>query len=216
MNPETLTRQFSQVTWDAATGSFLVPHEGLLAVAHFLKNDPDFGMDYVSNVTGVDWLPRRQKVKGADGVETEVEQPGYLEVVYHFYSMSKKQGPVVLRCRTEGRDQPMVPSITPIFRGAEFQEREIYDLFGVIFSGHPDLRRILMWDGFQDHPMRRDYREPDDYEWEPTPHDEVLEKAKRHWVGAEGRTSWSTRRPPSRILPPPGAIRFMGRAATRF
>ncbi len=188
MNPETLTRQFPQVTWDAATDSFLVPHECLLAMAHFLKNDPDFGMDYVSNVTGVDWLSRRRKVKGADGVETEVEQPGYLEVVYHFYSMHKKQGPVVLRCRTEGRDQPMVPSITPIFRGAEFQEREIYDLFGVIFSGHPDLRRILMWDGFQDHPMRRDYREPDDYEWEPTAHDEVLEKAQRHLAGAEGET----------------------------
>ncbi|PYK59642.1 MAG: hypothetical protein DME21_12720, partial [Verrucomicrobia bacterium] len=49
-----------------------------------------------------------------------------------------------------------------------------------VFDGHPDLRRILMWDGFQDYPMRKDYVEPDDYEYEPTPHDEVLEKAKRH------------------------------------
>jgi NADH:ubiquinone oxidoreductase subunit C len=50
-----------------------------------------------------------------------------------------------------------VASVTPIWRGAEFQEREVYDLYGVRFEGHPDLRRILMWDGFQGHPMRKDY-----------------------------------------------------------
>jgi len=61
------------------------------------------------------------------------------------------------------------------------QEREIYDLYGVIFEGHPDLRRILMWDGFVGHPMRRDYVAPDDYEYEPTPHDEVLDLAKKHY-----------------------------------
>jgi NADH-quinone oxidoreductase subunit C len=74
----------------------------------------------------------------------------------------------------------MIPSLTPLFRSAEFQEREIFDLFGIVFGGHPDLRRILMWDEFKDFPMRKDYVEPDDYEWEPTPHDEVLEKARRH------------------------------------
>jgi NADH-quinone oxidoreductase subunit C len=75
-----------------------------------------------------------------------------------------------------------LPSLTPVWRGAEFQEREIYDLYGIAFDSHPDLRRILMWDGFQDYPMRKDYVEPDDYEYEPTPHDRVLEKAKRHRV----------------------------------
>src|SRR5437016_10404052 len=70
----------------------------------------------------------------------------------------------------------------PIWRSAELQEREIFDLYGIHFDGHPDLRRILMWDEFVDHPMRKDYREPDDYEWEPTPHDDVLEKAKQHYT----------------------------------
>ena len=81
--------------------------------------------------------------------------------------------------RTSDRvENACLPSLTPIWRSAEFQEREIFDLYGVKFDGHPDLRRILMWDEFEDHPMRKDYREPDDYEYEPTPHDDVLERAK--------------------------------------
>jgi NADH-quinone oxidoreductase subunit C len=96
--------------------------------------------------------------------------------------MAKKNGgPVVLRMRTENRsDQVELPSMTPVWRSAEFQEREVFDLFGVVFKGHPDLRRILMWEGFIDHPMRRDYKEPDDFEYEPTAHDEVLARKKAH------------------------------------
>jgi NADH-quinone oxidoreductase subunit C len=122
-----------------------------------------------------------------EGVEREIEQtterikPGYLEAVYHLYSMQLKHGPLILRLRTGNRtDQTHLPSLTPVWRAAEFQEREIFDLYGIVFDGHPDLRRILMWDGFKDFPMRKDYVEPDDYEYEPTAHDEVLEKAKRH------------------------------------
>ena len=84
-------------------------------------------------------------------------------------------------------DQVELPSLTPIWRSAEFQEREIFDLFGIVFTGHPDLRRLLMWDGFKDHPMRRDYVEPDDFEYEPTAHDEVLTRAKAHQAAAGGR-----------------------------
>jgi NADH:ubiquinone oxidoreductase subunit C len=84
-----------------------------------------------------------------------------------------------------------LPSLTPIWRSAEFQEREIFDLYGIRFDGHPDLRRILMWDEFEDHPMRKDYREPDDYEYEPTPHDEVLERAKQHYAP---RPHWTARK----------------------
>jgi NADH-quinone oxidoreductase subunit C len=87
---------------------------------------------------------------------------------------------VILRVRTPNRVDVHMPSLTPLWRGAELQEREIYDLYGIVFDGHPDLRRILMWDEFKDHPMRKDYVDPDDYEYEPTPHDEVLERAKAH------------------------------------
>jgi NADH-quinone oxidoreductase subunit C len=172
--------------------SLLVHTAHALAVAKFLRDDPQLGLDYCSNVTGVDWLDtvlkERVKVKKlVEGVEKEVEElketkrPGYLEAVYHLYSMSLKHGPVLLRQRTGNRtDQVRVASLTPLWRGCEFQEREIFDLYGIVFDGHPDLRRILMWDGFEDYPMRKDYVEPDDYEYEPTPHDDVLEKAKKH------------------------------------
>ncbi|MGZ5019535.1 MAG: NADH-quinone oxidoreductase subunit C, partial [Chthoniobacterales bacterium] len=114
---------------------------------------------------------------------TEEKIPGYLEAIYHLYSMTHKHGPVIIRMRTSDRAEgARLPSLTPIWRSAEFQEREIYDLYGIRFDGHPDLRRILMWDEFEDYPMRKDYREPDDYEWEPTPHDEVLQRAKKHYT----------------------------------
>jgi len=166
-------------------------------VAKFLRDDPELHLDYCSNVTGVDWLDtetsEKVKVKQLlDGVEKEVEEirktrsPGYLEAIYHLYSMKKKHGPLVLRLRTEDRaGQVTLPSLTPVWRSAEFQEREIFDLYGIVFAGHPDLRRILMWDEFEDHPMRRDYVEPDDYEYEPTAHDAVLQKSTQHQHGLE-------------------------------
>lgn len=173
--------------------SLLMDHAHAVVVAQFLRDDPGLRLDYASNVTGVDWpdlvIKEKTKVKkNVDGVEKEIEEvtekkrPGYLEAVYHLYSMALKHGPVILRMRTENRtDKNHLPSLTPIWRGAEFQEREIFDLYGIVFDGHPDLRRLLMWEGFADHPMRKDYVEPDDYEYEPTPHDEVLEKTKRHF-----------------------------------
>ena len=184
----------------AAQHSLLLTAEKAVEVAQFLRDDAELALDFLSNVTGVDWLDKeitekvkvtRTVAKTVDGVEQQVEEtveeprkrvePGRLEVVYHLYSMSKKHGPVILRMRTGNRtDRVDLPSMTPIWRSAEFQEREIFDLFGVVFDGHPDLRRILMWDEFKDHPMRRDYVEPDDYDYEPTPHDEVLAKAKAH------------------------------------
>ena len=177
----------------AGERSLLVDAASGFAVAKFLRDDAQLKLDFCSNVTGVDWLDKEltEKIKVkqvVDGVEKEVEEtkktvrPGYLEVVYHLYSMASKHGPVVLRMRTGNRsDQTHLPSLTPLWRGAEFQEREVFDLYGVVFDGHPDLRRILMWDEFVGHPMRKDYVAPDDFEYEPTPHDEVLDRAKVHY-----------------------------------
>lgn len=179
-------------------------HALLLGAAHareiaaFLRDDPALRFDYCSNATGVDWREKeivetvKTRVAATDGsgekvIEQKVKrrQPGCLEAVYHLYSMALRHGPVVIRMRTGNRtDRVTLPSLTPVWRSCEFQEREIYDLFGIVFAGHPDLRRILMWDAFTDHPMRKDYTEPDDYEWEPTPNDEVLAQARRHYPAA--------------------------------
>jgi NADH-quinone oxidoreductase subunit C len=177
-----------------------------VAVATFLRDDAELALDFLSNMSGVDWPDKeivekvkvtRQVTKTVDGVEQQVDEtvdetrkriePGCLEAVYHLYSVAKKHGPLVLRMRTVNRtDLIELPSLTPVWRAAEFQEREAFDLYGIVFTGHPDLRRILMWDGFKDHPMRKDYVEPDDFEYEPTPHDEVLARAQAHKSREQG------------------------------
>lgn len=180
--------------------SFLVTREDLRRVAGCLRDHDSLRLDYCSNVTGVDWPDRSEKVKvkvkasggnGSGGEEKVVEEvrivPGYLEVVYHLYSMERRIGPVILRVRTGDREGDVVlPSLTPVWRSCELQEREIYDLFGVRFEGHPDLRRLLMWEGFEGHPMRKDYVDPDDFEYEPTAHDEVLDRVKARQAAARG------------------------------
>jgi NADH-quinone oxidoreductase subunit C len=155
----------------SAQNSLLIDRQHGLEAAQVLRG---LELDYCSNVTAVDWPERVQteKIKTkqvVDGAEKEIEQtvkttiPGYLEVVYHLFSMSKKEGPVVVRMRTGNRtDDVALPSLTPVWRSAEFQEREAFDLYGIVFEGHPDLRRILMWEGFTDYPMRKDYVPPPD------------------------------------------------------
>ena len=134
-----LESRLSGVTLTVDGAALVVQPNDLAAVCRALKADPQWQLDYLSNLTAVDY-PAEQR----------------LDVVYHLYSMALKHGPVALRV-TLPRANPVVASVTPIWRGAEFQEREVYDLFGVRFEGHPDLRRILMWDGFDGHPMRKDY-----------------------------------------------------------
>lgn len=117
----------------------IVNPTALTSVMTLLKDRKDF--DYLSSVTGVDDFPENQ-----------------MEVVYHLFRSTGGSG-VILRVLTE-RENPVIPSVTPLFPSAEFQEREIWDLYGVKFIGHPDLRRIFMWEGFDGHPMRKDWREP--------------------------------------------------------
>ena len=189
----------------SAQHSLLLDQSHAVQVAQFLRDDAELAFDFLSNVSGVDWpdneISEKVKVtrtvtKTIDGAEQQVEEtvdevrkhiePGCLETVYHLFSMAKKHGPLVLRMRTVNRtDQVEMPSFTPIWRSAEFQEREVFDLYGIVFTGHPDLRRLLMWDGFKDHPMRKDYVDPDDYEYEPTAHDAVLVRAAAHKAATE-------------------------------
>jgi NADH-quinone oxidoreductase subunit D/NADH-quinone oxidoreductase subunit C/D len=102
----------------------------------------ELGFDYLSSVTAVDYLPE-----------------GKMEVVYHVYKTTGGAG-VVFKIQVPRVDPMEVPSLVSIYPGAELQEREAWDLFGIKFTGHPDLRRILMWEGFAGHPMRKDWHEP--------------------------------------------------------
>ena len=131
----------TQVSVEA--GALIVPAAELTAVAKFLRDAAAYACDYLSNLTAADYPDRKE-----------------IEVVYHLYSMAKKHGLVTLKVRLP-RNAATVASVTPLWRGAEFQEREVYDLYGVTFTGHPDLRRILMWDEFAGHPMRKDYVDED-------------------------------------------------------
>jgi NADH-quinone oxidoreductase subunit C len=163
----------------SAQHSLLLDHAHARAVAEFLRDHAEWRLDFCSLMTGVDWpdtetsekVKVKKVVQAADGTESEQEVdevrktkvPGYLEAVYHLFSMEKKHGPVVLRMRTADRGAGThLPSLTPVWRSAEFQEREAFDLYGIVFDGHPDLRRILMWDGYVDYPMRKDYVPPAD------------------------------------------------------
>ncbi len=166
----------------SAQHSLLIEASGLVEASRFLRDHQEF--DLLSNVTGIDWPDptKADKVAPTEDEGAIAPEVGFLEVVYHLFSTTRRVGPLVLRCRTKDRREDVrIPSLVSVYRSAEFQEREIYDLFGVTFTGHPDLRRILMWDEYVDHPMRKDYVAPDDYEYEPTPHDAVLEKAKVHY-----------------------------------
>jgi len=135
---QSLEQLLPGVALNSEEGALFVQPKDVSAVCRCLKETERFEYDYLSGVTAIDYPP-----------ETIV-------VVYHLYSMTKKEGPLTLKVRLP-RATPNIASVTPIWRSAEFQEREVYDLFGVIFEGHPDLRRILMWDEFVGHPMRKDF-----------------------------------------------------------
>ena len=169
--------------------SLLLPPTHARECAQWLKSESPWKLDYLSNVSGNDWpknLITKQASKKPVVDASEESMPPCLEAVYHLYSIRHSLGPVVLRIRTENRtDEVVLPSLTPVWRSAELQEREIFDLYGIHFEGHPDLRRLLMWDEFEDHPMRKDYVEPDDYDYEPTPHDDVLKKSQANQGGSQ-------------------------------
>lgn len=119
----------------------VIDPEALLEVASFLKEDPEIQMNFLMDLTVVDW-PQ--------------EEPRF-EVVYHFYSLEKRHR-VRLKTRVGTFDQePVLDSLTSLYHAADWMEREAYDLYGVRFVGHPNLKRILMYEGFEGHPLRKDY-----------------------------------------------------------
>ncbi len=153
--PPVVDIRFEQELADAIVGAwaedtqkaYMIAPDKILAVLRHLRDVE--GYDFLSNLTCVDY-------KGYGGkLRNDVSER--LEVVYRLYSTRIGGGPISLHVRVP--QDETVPSATAVFPGANLQEREVYDLFGVKFDGHPNLRRILLWDGFNGHPMRKDWQE---------------------------------------------------------
>jgi NADH-quinone oxidoreductase subunit C/D len=153
-------------------GDWLVLDAGqLTAVAIHLRDE--MGFDYLTHLSATDYADR-------------------MEVVYNLYSTQpEQQGPSLpLKVRIPDRSTPHVPSLTPVWPSANFQEREVWDMFGIRFDGHPNMKRILLWEGYEGHPLRKDWHEPY-YEQDHKPFDSRwphAETAKPR--SAEDRVRW--------------------------
>ena len=132
-----LEKQFPGCFEEGGRDSLLLKSGSLLDAAAFLKDTPDLKFDYFNYVTAVDYYQ-------------------YFEVVYQLTSLEHNRS-VVFRTRVYDRDKPVVPSVTGLWQGADFQEREVYDLMGIRFEGHPNMKRIVLWEGFAGHPLRKDW-----------------------------------------------------------
>ena len=132
-----ITEHFPEAVLEADGGAILIKSESIFDVAEYLKNSPGLNFNYLNYIAAVDYCD-------------------YFEVVYQLTSM-KHNHSLVLKIRCYDRENPIVPSLVRLWRGADFQEREIYDLIGISFQGHPNLKRIFLWSGFEGHPLRKDF-----------------------------------------------------------
>lgn len=142
--------------------SVTLKKERILDIFRYLHDDPDLFLDYLVDVCGADYLGKKEK---------------RFEVVYHLYSIKHRHA---MRIKAEVADEkPSIDSVMSIWAGANWHEREAYDMYGIIFIGHPDLRRILLPEDWEGYPLRKDYPlQGPEKEWPGFL--EVLDKAKRY------------------------------------
>jgi NADH-quinone oxidoreductase subunit C len=132
-----LSGKFPGAIEEASKDSVLVKSDALVNVAAYLKDTEGLKFEYLNYITAVDYY-------------------SYFEVIYQLTSLEHNRS-VIFKTRCYGRDNPAVPSVTGLWQGADFQEREIYDLMGIKFEGHPNLKRLFLWDGFPGYPLRKDF-----------------------------------------------------------
>lgn len=120
--------------------TIVVKKEGLISVLSFLKEDPELNFNYLADLCGVDYKDSEPR----------------FAVTYQLYSIPDSNHSVRVKTYTDSV-QSKLPTVTNIWKTANWHEREVYDMFGIKFEGHPDLRRILMPDNFVGHPLRKDY-----------------------------------------------------------
>ena len=147
---------------DAIDPYIVVEPADLVEVCRYLRDDPDLRFDLLNCISGVDYLELDPKKAPKAGFEPHVE------VVYHLHSFTQRHRFVVKVLLPRWKDNkpgelPEVPSVTSLWASANWHEREVYDLCGVRFQGHPDLCRILLADDWEGHPLRKDYEFPLEY-----------------------------------------------------
>ena len=132
-----IEEKFPESVVESSEKAVVVKSDSLLDVAAFLKDTPDFDFDYLNYITAVDYYD-------------------HFEVVYMLSSLEHNHS-LVIKTRCYDRESPVLPSVVRLWQGADFQEREIYDLMGIKFEGHPNMKRIFLWEGFPGHPLRKDF-----------------------------------------------------------
>jgi NADH-quinone oxidoreductase subunit C len=132
-----LADRFPGALEEAGRDSILVKADSLLAVMEYLKNTTGLDFDYFNFVTAADYYQ-------------------YFEIVYHLTSLKHNRS-TFIKVRVYDRETPEVPSVVGLWQGADFQEREVFDLMGINFIGHPNMKRIVLWEGFPGHPLRKDF-----------------------------------------------------------
>ena len=164
----------------------------LREVCAFLKSEPELRFDCLMNLSTVDWPKKNQ-----------------IDVVYHLFSYEKKHA-FVFKVLLD-RASPSVPSVEPVWKSADWLEREQYDLMGVTFEGHPDLRRIMLPDDWVGHPLRKDYAEQAQYHQISTTRESPLEgfvrldEMKKRAAAAAAEEKAKTAPPPPQPVPAAGA-----------
>jgi NADH-quinone oxidoreductase subunit C len=134
---ERITAAFPGAVIEATQHSVTIAADQVVEVARFLRDDEELDCKFLNTLLGIDWLE-------------------HFDVVYVLSSLAKNHQ-LILEARTMAHEDPVVPSVSGIWQGAHLQEREVYDLMGIAFSGHPNLKRMFLWDGFPGHPLRKDF-----------------------------------------------------------
>ena len=138
-----LREQYPNVVEEWGDSAVWVKPESIVEVVTFLKEEPELKLNYLNSILAVDFIE-------------------YFQMVYRLTSFEHNHS-AVIKARVYGREAPTIPSVVSVWQGADLQEREIWDLMGVSFSGHPNLKRLMLWDGFPGHPLRKDFQDTVEY-----------------------------------------------------
>ena len=138
-----LVQQYPDIVEQERDSAVWVKPDQIVEALQFLRDDPSLKLEYLNAISAVDYIE-------------------YFEVIYHLTSFEHNHS-AVIKTRLYDREEPSISSVVSVWPSADFQEREIWDLMGVRFTGHPNLKRLMLWEGFTGHPLRKDFKDVVEY-----------------------------------------------------